>query len=306
MVNFATMKKILKVSNPNDYAEFVGAPVLHPLVSIVHYDELKIRSSLNNYGVYGLFIQLEFPENLSYGMRPYKAEKGSIIAVAPGQIGGREDDGSILSFSGWALLWSPELIHDTDLGDKIKDFHYFSYFATYPLKMTEAEWEHITHLVEQLRAELFQNDDSPSLRAVILGYLRLIMEYCNRIYLRQLEVSQSKDRDILKKFNYLLEEYYKTEQQIQHGVPTVAYFAGELAYSARYFGDMVHKATGGTAIGYIHGFIVDQGKNLLMRGYSISETAFRLGFEYPHHFTRIFKKVSGMTPREFIGVLRPD
>ena len=301
MVNFATMKKILKVSNPNDYAEFVGAPVLHPLVSIVHYDELKIRSSLNNYGVYGLFIQLEFPENLSYGMRPYKAEKGSIIAVAPGQIGGREDDGSILSFSGWALLWSPELIHYTDLGDKIKDFHYFSYFATDPLKMTEAEWEHITHLVEQLRAELFQNDDSPSLRAVILGYLRLIMEYCNRIYLRQMEVPQSKDRDILKKFNYLLEEYYQTEQQMKHGVPTVAYFAGELAYSARYFGDMVHTATGGTAIGYIHSFIVDQGKNLLMRGYSISETAFRLGFEYPHHFTRIFKKVSGMTPREFIS-----
>lgn len=60
--------------------------------------------------------------------------------------------------------------------------------------------------------------------------------------------------------------------------------------------------TGGTAIGYIHSFIVNQGKNLLMRGYSISETAYRLGFEYPHHFSRIFKKVSGMTPREFIGV----
>ena len=114
MVIFTAMKKILKLSNPNDYAEFVGAPVVHPLVSIVHYDELKIRSSLNDYGVYGLFIQREFPEDLSYGMRPYKAEKGSIIAVAPGQIGGREDDGSLLSFSGWALLWSPELLHNTE------------------------------------------------------------------------------------------------------------------------------------------------------------------------------------------------
>jgi len=27
-----------------------------------------------------------------------------------------------------------------------------------------------------------------------------------------------------------------------------------LAYSPRYFGDIVHKATGGTAIGYIHNF----------------------------------------------------
>ena len=295
------MKKILKVSNPNDYAEYVGAPVVHPLVSIVHYDEIKIRTSLNNYGVYALFIQREFPDDLSYGMRPYKAEKGSIIAVAPGQIGGKEDDGRVLAFSGWAVLWSPELMHNTDLGDRVKDFHYFSYFATDPLKMTEVEWEHITCLIDQFREELRQNEDSPALRGVILGYLRLIMEYCNRIYLRQIEVPQSKDRDILKKFNSLLEEYYHTEQQLKHGVPSVAYFAGELAYSPRYFGDMVHKATGGTAIGYIHSFVVDQGKNLMMKGYSISETAYRLGFEYTHHFSRIFKKVSGMTPREFMS-----
>lgn len=295
------MKKILKVSNPNDYAEYVGAPVVHPLVSIVHYDEIKIRTSLNNYGVYALFVQREFPDDLSYGMRPYKAEKGSIIAVAPGQIGGKEDDGRVLAFSGWAVLWSPELMHNTDLGDRVKDFHYFSYFATDPLKMTEVEWEHITRLIDQFREELRQNEDSPALRGVILGYLRLIMEYCNRIYLRQIEVPQSKDRDILKKFNSLLEEYYHTEQQLKHGVPSVAYFAGELAYSPRYFGDMVHKATGGTAIGYIHSFVVDQGKNLMMKGYSISETAYRLGFEYTHHFSRIFKKVSGMTPREFMS-----
>lgn len=301
MVILASMKKILKVSNPNDYAEFVGAPVVHPLVCVVHYDELKIHTSLNNYEVYGLFIQRKFPNDLSYGMRPYKAEEGSIIAVAPGQVGGREDDGSLLSFSGWALLWSPELIHNSDLGEKIKDFHYFSYFATDSLKMTEMEWENITHLVEQLRTELQQNEDSPALRSVILGYLHLVMEYCNRIYLRQLEAPQSKDRDILKKFNLLLEEYFRTDQQMKHGIPSVAYFAGELAYSARYFGDMVHRTTGGTAIGYIHNFVVDQGKNLLMKGYSISETAYRLGFEYPHHFSRIFKKVSGMTPRMFIS-----
>lgn len=301
MVIFALMKKILKISSPNDYAEYVGAPVLHPLVCVVHYDELKIHTSLNNYGVYGLFIQRAFPSDLSYGMRPYKAEEGSIIAVAPGQVGGREDDGSLLSFSGWALLWSPDILHNTDLGEKIKDFHFFSYFATDPLKMTETEWDHITHIIEHLRMELRQNEDSPESRGVILGYLCLVMEYCNRIYLRQQEASQSKDRDILKQFSYLLEEYYRTEQQMKYGVPSVSYFAGELAYSARYFGDMVHKATGGTAIGYIHSFVVDQGKNLLMKGYSISETAYRLGFEYPHHFSRIFKKVSGMTPREFIG-----
>ncbi len=59
---FATdMRNILKVDTPNDYARFVDAPLLHPLISIIHYDELApFRHSLNNYGVYGLFIQRQF------------------------------------------------------------------------------------------------------------------------------------------------------------------------------------------------------------------------------------------------------
>ena len=110
------MKKILKVDSPNDYARFVDAPILHPLVSIIHYDELApFRHSLNNYGVYGLFIQRQFPHNLSYGMRKLRVSDASIIAVEPGQMGGLEDNGELISLCGWVVLWSPELLHGTEL-----------------------------------------------------------------------------------------------------------------------------------------------------------------------------------------------
>ena len=79
------MKKILKVDSPNDFARFLDAPVLHQLVSIIHYDELEpFRHSLNNYGVYGLFIQRQFPRVLSYGMKTLQVSDASIIAVEPG------------------------------------------------------------------------------------------------------------------------------------------------------------------------------------------------------------------------------
>ena len=98
------MKKILKVDNPNDYARFVEAPVLHPLVSIIHYDEVSpFRHSLNSYGVYGLFIQRQFPKSLSYGMKTMQVNDASIIAVAPGQLGGLEDNGERITLSGWSL-----------------------------------------------------------------------------------------------------------------------------------------------------------------------------------------------------------
>jgi len=296
------MKNILRVSDPNVYARSVNAPVLHPLVSVIHYDEVSpIHSSLNNYGVYGLFIQRNFPENLTYGMKMFSPVGGSIIAVEPGQIGGKEDDGEEITISGWVLLFSPELLHGTELEVRMKDYHFFSYFAMETLKMEPSEWGRITQLLTQMRHELQENADSPVLRAVIIAYIQLVLEYCNRIYLRQLSQEDAKSTDLLKRFHNLLREYYLDGKQLELGVPSVQYCAGQLAYSPRYLGDVIHKATGGTAIGYIHSYVIDQGKNLLMNGHNINETAHLLGFEYPHHLTRLFKKVTGITPTEFLG-----
>ena len=296
------MKKILKVNNPNDYARFVEAPELHPLVSIIHYDELQpFRHSLNNYGVYGLFIQRQFPKDLSYGMKTMNASDGSIIAVEPGQIGGLEDNGERISLSGWVLMWSPRLMHGSELEQQISRYQFFSYFFTESLQMEPDEWTSITQLVAQMREELIAHEDSPSLRSILLAYLHLILEYCNRIYLRQLSEEDKDADDLLKRFHSLLQKYFRENRQLTRGLPNVAYCASELAYSPRYFGDIIHKATGGTAIGYIHNYVVNQAKSLLMKGHNISETSRLLGFDYPHHFTRFFKRITGLTPREFLG-----
>ena len=296
------MKNILKVDSPNDYARFVDAPELHPLVSVIHYDELApFRHSLNNYGVYGLFIQRQFPKSLSYGMKTMQVTDGSIIAVAPGQLGGLEDNGERISLSGWVVLWSPELLHGSELEHHMDRYQFFSYFFTDSLRMEPAEWLSITRLVEQMRQELTEHDDSPMLRSILMGYLRLLLEYCNRIYQRQLSQEDLGGNDVLKRFHGLLQRYFSEGRQLSQGLPSVAYCASELAYSPRYFGDVIRKATGGTAIGYIHTYVINQAKSLLMHGHNISETSHLLGFDYPHHFTRLFKKVTGLTPSEYLG-----
>lgn len=297
-----SMKRILKVDNPNVYARQAGAPELHPLLSLICYDEVSpVHTSLNSYGVYGLFIQREFPKNLSYGVRSLELSDGSILAVAPGQLGGAEDDGRELWLSGWAVLWSPELIHNTDLEVRMRDFPFFSYFYTESLRMEPSEWQHITQLLSQMRQELQTNEESPVLCQVLLGYLRLILEYCYRIYQRQLSEETKDTTDILKRFHSLLEQYYYDGKQHQMGLPTVTYCASEMAYSPHYFGDLFRKATNTTAIHYIHTYVINIGKSLLMQGHNINETSRMLGFEFPHHFTRLFKKIVGITPSEFIG-----
>ena len=272
------MKNVLRITNPNVYAAYVNAPPLHPLVCILRYEELGLfRRSLNLYSVYGLFIQDEFVQGISYGMKTYETHGPSIIAVAPGQIGGVEDNGELITRKGWGLLWSPELTQGTAWEKKMEGYGFFSYYSSNSLEMTPTEWDRISLLIGQMRKEVQDHEDSPALRGVLQGYLHVILEYCNRI------------------------DYYAENKQMGQGVPSVQYCASELAYSPRYLGDLIHKATGGTAIGYIHSFVVERGKSLLMHGHNVSETAHLLGFGYTHHFNRIFKKVTGLTPSEFLA-----
>ncbi len=296
------MKKLLNVQNPNVYARHLHAPELHPLISVVHFDELEqgVRTSMNSYSVYGLFIQREFPQNLSYGIRPVKVSDWSVIAVAPGQIGGKEDDGNPLFFNGWAVLWSPELMSKTDLEAHIKEYNFFSYYFTDSLPLEPKEWDAIDKLLSGLREELRSYHDSSALRNIIIGYLRLILDYCQRAYWRLSAKRDAAEPDVLKRFHSLLDQYYYEDRQAQNGLPTVAYCASKMAYSAGYFGDLVKQATGASAKEYIQSYIIRLAKNILMSGRSISETAYMLGFDYPHHFTRMFKNKTGITPGEYM------
>ena len=71
------MNDFLYINHANDYALDVGAEVFHPMVSVVHFDELgEIRHSLNKMGVYAIFVQDNFPVGSSYGMGGYDTTKG--------------------------------------------------------------------------------------------------------------------------------------------------------------------------------------------------------------------------------------
>ena len=70
--------------------------------------------------------------------------------------------------------------------------------------------------------------------------------------------------------------------------------------SGKYLSDLLKKETGKSITEHIHLHIVEKAKNkLLNSNNAISLIAFSLGFEYPQHFSKIFKNNAGVSPKEY-------
>ncbi|MDF2476447.1 MAG: AraC family transcriptional regulator, partial [Sphingobacterium sp.] len=98
----------------------------------------------------------------------------------------------------------------------------------------------------------------------------------------------------------VLQNYFDKKLHLKEGLPTVNYLAGELFLSSRYLSDLLKQETGKTALEHVHIYLIKEAKNLLLGSDSnISGIAYDLGFESPSYFTRLFKKLVGVTPAQF-------
>lgn len=294
------MTKILNVNKTSDYSGYHGVTDRHPLITVTDFSEISpIRHSLNRYGVYGVFVQEDNDLDLTYGCGRYDYRDGSLICVAPGQIGGKEDNGERASIGGWALLFHPDLIHGTQLEKEIRHYSFFDYSVNEALHMNEKEHDIVVAIFKRIKSEIsdphdnFQND-------ILVGYISLLLKYCQRFYNRQFITRKLSNNDILSRFDSFLNGYFAESRQMKDGLPTVNICAEYLCLSTNYFSDLIKKMTGESAGRLIRQFIIRQIKNELASGLTVAEVAYKLGFEYPAHLSRMFKNETGMTPTDYI------
>lgn len=294
------MANILKVNKPSDYSAFVGQTDPHELVSVIDYSSLSpVRHSLNYYGVYGLFLQgKEEWLDLTYGTGKYDYTEGTLICVAPGQVGGMEDNGEFIDLSGWAVLFHPDILQGTTLEHDIKRFSFFDYSVNEALHTTADERDTLIAIMRQLKNELhFPADDMQN--RILVGFINLLLRYAQRFYNRQFETRIVVNNNILARFEALLKDYFDKDYQLKHGVPSVQYCSERLFMSPSYLSDVIRRTTGDTANHYIKRFVMQLAKNKLAAGMNSSEVAYALGYDYPQHFARTFKRITGMTPSQY-------
>ena len=291
---------IISLDSVDKYNRLFGLETLHPLVSVVNLSEAtKFPTHFTiNYGVYALYLKETVCGDIRYGKQTYDYQEGTITSFAPGQVAEIEMAEGVKPRA-YGILFHPDLIKGTPLGSEIKRYSFFSYKSNEALHISDDEKKIIMDCLSKIQMELEHAIDRLSKR-LIAGNIQLLLDYCLRFYERQFNTRAVVNKDILSRFESLLDDYFDNGRARTDGLPTVKYFADKVFLSPNYFGDLIKKETGKTAQEYIQTRLIDAAKEMIAGSdKTMSQIAYELGFQYSQHFNRLFKKNVGYTPNEY-------
>ena len=297
------MKHFKKIS---EYLEYVNLPQSeHPMFHIISENSLEeyynCATNLTEAvtcDFYTIIFKVFLSGELQYGRTKYDFSKGVLLFFSPGQI--LKWDGVTIAQKGFSITFHKDLIKGHYLRDEIKKYGFFDYTANEALQLTPKEEKTITTILQNIENEYHNNNDDFS-SEIILSHISTLLKYSDRFYKRQFRNRLEAGSDISSLFKKVMQNYFDNHNIEINGIPTINMVAKELAVSPRYLSDALKAETGKTAIEHIHLFLIDEAKNLLLQpNTTISETAYKLGFEYPQYFTRLFKKKAGVSPSEYI------
>lgn len=300
------MEKLYPINNVAEYNADNNHKTLHPLVSVIDFSKANMREWGDveaikfQYGLYCIYLKDVKCGDIKYGRHYYDYQAGTLVFFAPGQVSIVENPGVPYQPIGYGLVFHSDFLLGTSLGKNIRNYKFFDYQSNEALHLSDDERKMILDCFPKIEFELKQPIDKHS-KKLIASNIELFLDYCQRFYDRQFITRDEVNTGLLEKFERLLNEFFKSDQPNQIGLPTVNYCAQNLHLSANYFGDLIKKATGKTAQEYIHNKIIEVAKTKIFSAdKTVNQIANELGFKYPQHFTRFFKQQVGYTPKEYL------
>ena len=132
------MVEILKVESVHQYNQIMGQKTFHPLVNVIDLSKVKPIKHIRKFlGIYIIFLKDVKCGDIKYGKQTYDYQDGTLLFVAPGQIIDIENSGEYFQPNGKALVFHPDLIHGTVLGQRIREYTFFTYESSEALHISE-------------------------------------------------------------------------------------------------------------------------------------------------------------------------
>jgi AraC family transcriptional activator of pobA len=276
----------------------------HPLISVVNFDSF-IQKPFNEpvsfrFDFYSIYLKRISNAKFKYGQQESDFDEGVLFFMAPGQIFSIEvEKGETLKPSGWIILIHPDFIWNTTLSKIIKQYEFFDYSVNEALYLSLKEERKIVSIIKSIQAEYQFNIDKFS-QQIIISQIETLLNFSERFYHRQFITRKKTNHQILSRLEDALAKYFDNDDLNAKRLPTVQFIADTLSISPNYLSDVLRVSTGQSTQQHIHGKLIEKAKETLSStDLSISEIAYKLGFEHPQSFTKLFKAKTNLTPLQF-------
>jgi AraC-like DNA-binding protein len=298
-------KQPYRIRTINEFHQLRGLPKPeHPLISVVDYAAIQHSSNSNltswMLDFYSISMKRASNAKMKYGQQQYDFDEGVLFFMAPNQVFSVSVDMSIKSnYSGWMLLIHPDFLWNTPLAKNLKQYEYFDYSVNEALFLSEKEETILSNIIQNIQQEYHTNIDKFS-QNIIIAQIETLLNYSERFYQRQFITRKITNHQILDRLEKMLIDYFNDDDLITKGLPTVQYIAESLNISPNYLSGLLKVLTGQTTQQHIHGKLIEKAKEKLSTtDLSISEIAYKLGFEHLQSFSKLFKTKTRLSPLEF-------
>ncbi len=297
------LKHFKKVSDYHKLAN-IAAPQ-HPLISIIDYSLVNYPSAVNELkwrqDYYTIGLKRNVVHKLFYGQQEYDFDEGIMTFIAQNQTISLADNPNINTKtpSGWLLLIHPDFLWNSSLGKQIIHYGFFEYTVNEALFLSEKEELMLLDILKTIKREYESNIDKFS-QKIVISHIELLLNYAERFYERQFITRKISNHQVLSQLEQLLSHYFKDDNLINKGLPTVQWVANNLNLSPNYLSGVLKSLTGQSTQQHIHNKLLEKAKDQLSTTLlSVSEIAYNLGFEHPASFTKLFKNKTELSPTEF-------
>lgn len=286
------------MENELSFNGLYGEDIIHLVRDSINIVPITTIMERNKYYVkphkHKTLFQLFFIEECSVNLHCYdqvtKVDALSIFTVPKNVLHGISSSntvkGWVISISDFGLEKTLKL--DVDIFQNIEDINVVA------LDLNNSLHQNLYHTLLKCIHEF--NDDQP-VRDLALEYLTgMLIIRLFRVLVKEQKFlinNQNSYKAQYRRFRDLIKANYSFKYGIE-------FYADKLNISSSHLTRICRSVAHDTPKRIIAIFFINEAKILLAKvDYSISDVAYKLGFEEPSYFTRLFKKITKDTPRNY-------
>lgn len=286
------MKSIVQYHFAN---EKYGKPLLIDIVPIAEINKYIEKEPTHRLTFYDLTFIAEGSGNVSINQTELHVGAGDVICSIPGEIWSWPEQ---TAMKGYGLLFEGEFLFSF-FNDKqfLNKFRYLKQGRTSPLiRLDKKLFKDVIGYLEEINNEIQLGVSSSEhvLRALVYLILALL-DRAETVPVKTPNTNTKEEQANrhIQAFVKLVDEHYLQSHDVQ-------FFADKLSITANYLNRMTKEYLGSTSKSFILNRVIQEAKNLLSyTSLSVAQISDELKFDAPSYFVRLFRKYTGMTPKQF-------